>query len=60
MTADQEHDLAGWHNTCMRKVADGSYCGLRYWYAWVPSAGRGKRFTDRESGQPHSCREVGI
>jgi hypothetical protein len=53
----------GWWNICTRMMAsDGRICGRWYWYAWVPSTGRGKRVevdSDWEpTAEPHVCRDV--
>lgn len=50
----------GWHNTCTRMMPDRAICGVWYWYAWVPSTGKGKRVAvgpDWEpTTEPHVCR----
>jgi hypothetical protein len=40
-------DAAGWWNTC-------SGCGAWVWYAWLPSAHRATKRTQRD-GEAHTC-----
>jgi len=57
-TADREvaHDQGGWVGICNRRLEDGSFCHMPYWYAYVASTRMGKRMTSRESGVEHVCR----
>lgn len=61
MPVKTDHDPRGWANVCMRRQEDGKPCGIWYFLMYMPSRGRGLRYTLEANGEPgdepHVCRD---